>query len=147
MTSRAFHLAKVFLRMFLRDRQSMFVGLLFPIIFMTVLAFLDGDRDPIEISVANQSRSEIAAEFVKALDENPLFDVIEGEAEALKRNVLEGETTLVLVIPEQFEDPSGGTELVVFVDAAQVRLLGLIMPTSRCHYSDSKFQTCFCHRP
>ncbi len=129
MTSRAIHLAKVFLRMFLRDRQAMFFSLFFPVMFMSVLGFINRGGGPIEISVANQSRSEIAAEFVKTLDENPLFDVIEGEEEALKNQVLEGDATLVLVIPEQFDDPASATELVVFVDAAQVRLLGLIMPT------------------
>ncbi|TDJ24334.1 MAG: ABC transporter permease [Gammaproteobacteria bacterium] len=129
MTSRAFHLAKVFLRMFLRDRQAMFLSLLFPVIFMSVLVFMNRDGDPIEINVANQSRSEIAAEFVKALDENPLFEVIKGEEEALKKKLTEGDATLVLVIPKQFDDAANATELGVFVDAAEVRLLGLIMPT------------------
>jgi len=128
MTSRAVHLAKVFLRMFLRDRQSMLLNLLFPVMFLSILGFINRDSDPIEIGVANQSRSEIAAEFVKTLDENPLFDVIEGEEEALKNQVLAGDATLVLVIPEQFDDPASATELVVFVDAARVRLLGFVMP-------------------
>ena len=127
--TRAIHLAKVFLRMFLRDRQAMFLSLLFPVIFMSVLVFMNRDDDPIEISVANQSQSEIAAEFVKVLNENPLFDVIEGEEEALKNKLLEGDATLVLVIPKQFDDPANATELIVFVDAAEVRLLGLILPT------------------
>ncbi len=128
MTSRAIHLARVFLRMFLRDRQAIFFSLFFPVMFLSVLGFINRDGNPIEISVANQSRSEIAAEFVKTLDENPLFDVIEGEEEALKNQLLEGDATLVLVIPQQFDDPVSATELVVFVDAAQVRLLGFIMP-------------------
>ena len=128
MTSRAVHLAKVFLRMYLRDRQSMLLNLLFPVMFLSILGFINGDSDPIEIGVANQSQSQIAAEFVKTLDENPLFDVIEGEEEELKNQVLNGEATLVLVIPKQFDDPASATELVVFVDAAQVRLLGFVMP-------------------
>lgn len=127
--SPAIHLARVFLKMFLRDRQTIVLNLLFPVIFLSILGFLDQERDPIEISVANHSSSEIATRFVKTLNENPIFDVIEGEEAALKQQLLEGDITLVLVIPEQFDDANDATELVVFVDAAQVRLLGLIMPT------------------
>ena len=89
----------------------------------------ESGRGPIEISVADQSGSKIAAEFVRALDENPLFDVLEGEEELLKNRLREGDATMVLVIPKQFDDPAGAIELVVFVDVGQVRLLGLIMPT------------------
>ncbi len=113
MMLRSIHLAKVFLRMFARDRQALFVNLFVPITVMTILVLLSQDRDPIEISVANQSGSEIAAEFVKSLDENPIFSVVEGEAEALKKQVLDGDATLVLVIPAQFDDPDNATELVV----------------------------------
>ena len=129
MTSRAIHLAKVFLRMFLRDRQAMFLSLLFPVIFMSILVFMDQDADPIKIGVVNQSQSGIAAEFVGALVENQLFEIVEGEEDALRNKVMEGDATLVLLIPEEFDDAANATELVVFVDAAQVRLLGLIMPT------------------
>ena len=129
MTSRAIHLARVFLKMFLRDRQTIILNLLLPVIFMSVLVFFDGGGNPIEISVASHSQSDIAIEFVKELDKIPFFDVVEGEEEELKNQLLEGDISLVLVIPKQFDDVAKATELVVFVDAAQVRLLGLIIPT------------------
>jgi ABC-2 type transport system permease protein len=115
--------------MFLRDRQAMFVGLLFPVIFMSVLVFMNRGSDPIEIGVVNQSGSEIADQFVRALHESPVFKVIEGEEDELKGQVVSGDITLALVVPGQFDEHSQETELAVFVDASQVRLLGLIMPT------------------
>jgi ABC-2 type transport system permease protein len=55
--------------------------------------------------------------------------VIEGEEDELKGQVVSGDITLALVVPGQFDEHSQETELAVFVDASQVRLLGLIMPT------------------
>lgn len=126
----SFHLARIFFKMFLRDRQAIFFSLFFPIIFLTVFGFINSQsRGPIEISVANHSTSTIATEFVQVLSGNNLFEVTSGEEEALKDQLKKGEETLVLVIPEDFDDSLSPTELVVYVDAAQVRLLGLITPT------------------
>lgn len=131
-TSRAFHLARTFLTIFLRDRQAMFFGLFFPVIFLTVLGFMTGQsRDPIDIGIANHSPSPLADELVAALSGNPLFKTHAGDEKALKDKLAQGETTMVLVIPQDFSSATEGAELVVYVDAAQVRLLGLIIPAMK----------------
>ena len=49
----ALHLARVFFKMFLRDRQAIFFSLFFPIIFLSILGFMNArDPDPVDISVA-----------------------------------------------------------------------------------------------
>jgi len=125
----AFHLAKVFFRMFLRDRQAIFFSLFFPIIFLSVLGFM-GSRagDPIPISIADYSAGELSGRFISRLSDNPLFEVTIGEEQTLRAQLIEGEETLVMVIPANFSVSNTATELIVYVDAAQVRLLGLIMP-------------------
>lgn len=130
MSASALHLARVFFKMFMRDRQAIFFSLFFPVIFLSVLGFVNGQgRSPVELSIANHSDSPLAQEFVNKLSSNEAFKVKSGEAEALKAELMAGEATMVLIIPEDFQSTDEVTELKVYVDAAQVRLLSLIMPT------------------
>jgi len=123
------HLAKVFLKIFLRDRQSIFFSLFFPIIFMTVFAFANnGEVDPIELGIVKNSPSAVANDFSQMLIDNPLFEVTLGEEEQLRAELVEGNQTMVLILPEGFDAQSDGAELQLLVDAAQVQQLSLIMP-------------------
>ena len=126
------HLSYVFLKIFLRDRQSIFFSLFFPIIFMTVFGFINnGEQDPIAIGLVNNSESTEAADFIDALIDSPIFSVTLGAETELRTQLEAGDQTMVLVLPESFggqELNSAGTELRLLVDAAQVQQLGLIMP-------------------
>ena len=123
------HLAKIFLKIFLRDRQSIFFSLFFPIIFMTIFAFANnGEVDPIKLGIVNNSTSEVASDFSQMLNDNPLFTVTEGEESNLRTELIEGDQTMVLILPEDFDAQNDGAELQLLVDAAQVQQLGLIMP-------------------
>ena len=123
------HLAKVFLKIFLRDRQSIFFSLFFPIIFMTVFSFANsGGQDPIDVGIVNNSTSPVATNFTQLLIDNPLFNVTVGEESRLREELVEGNQTMVLILPESFDEQSDGAELNLLVDAAQVQQLGLIMP-------------------
>jgi len=98
------HLAKIFLKIFLRDRQSIFFSLFFPIIFMTVFAFANnGEVDPIKLGIVNNSASEIASDFSQMLNDNPLFTVTEGEESNLRTELGKGDQTMVLILPEDFD--------------------------------------------
>ena len=123
------HLAKIFLKIFLRDRQSIFFSLFFPIIFMTIFAFANNSEvDPIKLGIVNNSTSEVASDFSQMLNDNPLFTVTEGEESNLRTELIEGDQTMVLILPEDFDAQNDGAELQLLVDAAQVQQLGLIMP-------------------
>lgn len=125
------HLSYVFLKIFLRDRQSIFFSLFFPIIFMTVFGFINnGEQDPINIGVVNESDSVVASDFVEALIDSPIFNVTVAMEERLREELEAGDQTMVLVLPASFSPASSGdsTELRLLVDAAQVQQLGLIMP-------------------
>lgn len=123
------HLAKDFLKIFLRDRQSIFFSLFFPIIFMTVFGFMNsGEQDPINIGIVNQSDSVAASDFVEELIESPIFNVTVGLEERLREELEAGEQTMVLVLPGVFSGSNDGTELRLLVDAAQVQQLGFIVP-------------------
>ena len=123
------HLSTVFLKIFLRDRQSIFFSLFFPIIFMTVFGFMNnGEQNPIRLGIVNESESDVASEFVQELIDSPIFDVTVGLEERLREELEAGEQTMVLVLPEIFNGNNIGTELRLLVDAAQVQQLGFIVP-------------------
>jgi len=129
MTSLPITIAKTLTKIFLRDRQAIFFSLFFPIIFMTVFSFVGNQsQDPISVGVVNNAPDSLSQDFVNMLIENPLFTVIEGEESELRESLIEGETTMVLVLPEAFRETDIGVEIRLLVDAAQIQQLGLIMP-------------------
>ena len=123
------HLSKVFLMIFLRDRQSIFFSLFFPIIFMSVFGFVNnGQQEPLDIGVVNESDSVVAADFVQQLKDSLIFNVTVGTENRLRSELEEGDQTMVLVVPGMFNVANldrQSVELRLLVDAAQ---LGLIMP-------------------
>jgi ABC-2 type transport system permease protein len=128
-TGAQLHLAKVFLKIFLRDRQSIFFSLFFPIIFMTVFGFVNSNElEPIPIGIVNDSSDTVAVEFIQELIDSPLFTVTVGFEDRLRPQLEDGEHTLVLIIPPEFDTDNTGTQLRLLVDASQVTQLGFIMP-------------------
>lgn len=128
-TNAQLHLAKVFLKIFLRDRQSIFFSLFFPIIFMTVFGFINNNElEAINIGVVSDSGDPAAIDFVQQLMDNPVFSVTVGLEDRLRSQLEDGEQTLVLIIPEEFDTERENIQLTLLVDAAQVQQLGLIMP-------------------
>lgn len=126
------HLSLVFLKIFLRDRQMIFFSLFFPVIFMTVFGFAsNNEMDPINVGVVDNAGTQVAADFVQELVDDPLFEVTRGEEASLRGALEAGDQTMVLVLPENF-DVNGSrettTQIRVLVDAAQVRQLGMILP-------------------
>lgn len=122
-------MARTFLRIFSRDRQAIFFSLFFPLIFMSVFGFVGrAESEPTEIGLSDEARNELSAEFIAALEANPLFRITQGEEAELREQVISGDLTLLLVIPADFHDTSASSELRVVVDASQVRELGLLMP-------------------
>jgi len=125
-------LAFVFMKIFLRDRQSIFFSLFFPVIFMTVFGFVNNsEQEAIEIGIVNDSSAQVAQEFIAELENDPLFNVTGGEEADLREQLIAGDQTMVLILPEDFDvndSSEESTQIRVLVDAAQVRQLGMIIP-------------------
>ena len=122
-------LARTLTQIFMRDRQAIFFSLFFPIIFMSVFGFV-GNRqpEPFMVGLVNNAPGVLSTNFRANLDQNPLFVVQEGTEEELRESLVAGDTTLVIVIPPEFQQTDSNVQLRVLVDAAQVQMLGLIMP-------------------
>ena len=78
LTPAQLHLAKVFLKIFFRNRQSIFFSMLFPLIFTGVFFFSSGPSDPIKLGLVNLSQSTIAEKFSDLVKAEPAFEVSTG---------------------------------------------------------------------
>ena len=125
-TSLHLHLAKVFLKIFLRDRQSIIFSLLFPLIFTGVFLFSADEPDPMNLGLVNNSQSTIGKHFSELVIAEPLFNVTEGKILDLKQQLLEGDQTAIIVIPNTFDSLDGRGTLRLLLDASQVRQAGAI---------------------
>ena len=122
------HLAKDFMKIFLRDRQSIFFSLFFPVVFMSIFAFVrGGGTEPIPLGVANQSDSAAAAQLVEMLREDFAFTVIAGAEDELREQLVAGDQLLVLVVPPDFSEPAAGG-LRLLADTSQFNQLPLVEP-------------------
>ena len=122
-------IARTLTKIFLRDRQTIFFSLLFPVIFMVVFGFVGNqEQDPISLGIVNNSPGSISQDFIEILENNPLFTVSENDEATLRESLIAGDTTMVLILPAEFQETDSNVELGLLVDAAQVQQLGLIMP-------------------
>ena len=131
LTTRQRHLSMVFLKIFWRDRRSIFFSLFFPILFMAVFSFANNrDQQAIAVGIVNGSSSLAATDFIGMLDDSPLFEVTLGEEQPLREQLIGGEQAMILLLPENFTASlqEVGSDITVVVDAAQLAQFNLIMP-------------------
>ena len=125
-TSLQMHLAGVFLKIFLRNRQAILFSLFFPLIFIGAFSFSGGERDPFLIGVADQSKSSISSEFIQSLEEEDLFTVLEGNFSDLESKLLAGDLEGLILIPQNFVSLEELGALEFYVDASQTRQVSVI---------------------
>ncbi len=129
MSPLAFTIAHTLTKIFLRDRQTIILSLLFPVIFMVVFGFVGNqDQDPIKLGIVNNAPGSLSDDFIEILETNPLFSVSEGDETSMRQALISGRMTLVLTLPAEFQETDSSVELGLLVDAAQVQQLNLIMP-------------------
>ena len=104
LTSLQLHLASVFLKIFLRNRQAILFSLFFPLIFIGAFSFSGGERDPFLIGVADQSKSSISIEFIESLGEEDLFTVLQGRFSDLEEKLLAGDLEGLILINHKIDE-------------------------------------------
>ena len=120
------HLASIFIKIFYRDRQSLFFSLLFPLIFTCIFLFSGGEPNPTKLGLVNQSENELSLKFVELVKKEKSFLVKEGSELELKEELIAADQTAIIIIPKNFNEfPDPGT-LRLLLDASQVRQVGAI---------------------
>jgi len=124
-TQSQLHLAKIFIKIYYRDRQSLAFSLMFPLIFTIVFLFSGGEPDPTDIGLVNQSQNELSLKFVELVKEKEEFAITQGDEVTLREQLIAGDLTALIIIPEDFNQ-SNTSRLQLLLDASQVRQVDAI---------------------
>ena len=119
-TKSQLYLASVFIKIYYRDRQSLVFSILFPLIFIGIFLFSDGEPDRINIGLVNQSQNELSVQFSESLRQKEIFFVQEGAEDQLKESLIAGDIIALIIIPKFFNQSNTG-QLQLLLDASQVR--------------------------
>ena len=122
------YLTKVFIQIFLRNIQYIFFSLLLPIVILGIVGLNDGESNPIEIGLVDNSSSVISDNFKTKLSTNHLFNIIESDEETLRKDLIKGDLMLILVIPEDMESHDQTTNIKLLVDKSQIQFIESIKP-------------------
>lgn len=120
---RVSRLAAALLRIYVRDRQSMFFALFFPLFFMLALGYGTSRRvEPLDVGIVLGARPAEQERLVTALKDQKLLNVsIRSEGDA-RRALDDGDLDLVLLLggaPTGASAARASIPLTVLVDAAQ----------------------------
>jgi ABC-2 type transport system permease protein len=108
------------LRMYVRDRQSMFLAFFFPLLFMFALGFaVDTETRPMEIGVVETAPSPGSAAIVEGLRQSGAVTItIEPEDQA-RAALEEGDVALVILLTElTLDEVTAGLDIETLVNAA-----------------------------
>ena len=122
------YLTKVFIQIFLRNKQYIFFSLLLPVVILGIVGLNDGERDPVDIGLVDYSNSNISKEFIDKLSNNVLFNINQSDEESLRNKLIKGELNLILVLPNDMEDTSKTTNIKLLADKSQINFIEAIKP-------------------
>jgi ABC-2 type transport system permease protein len=97
-------------KMYFRNKTAVFFTLFIPVMFILIFgAFNTTKQSSFKLTIVNNSNTELASSFTKALEDNKnVFDASQNNIDAAKVALDNGKTDLIIVVPEQFGqvDPS-----------------------------------------
>jgi len=93
---------------------------------MGAFVFSSGDNDPIKIGLINNSDSALSKNFSELVSKDPLFEITEGDEAMLRKELILGNQTAVVLIPSDFGSKNESNELTLLLDLSQVRQLASI---------------------
>jgi ABC-2 type transport system permease protein len=122
------YLTKVFIQIFLRNKQYIIFSLILPIVILSIVGLSDGETDPVDIGLVNNSESNLAVEFINQLSASNQFNVIKGSEDELRDDLINGDIMVVLIIPFEMSDEIQSTNITLLVDKSQSQFLQTIEP-------------------
>ena len=122
------YLTKVFIQIFLRNKQYIIFSLILPIVILSIVGLSDGEADPVDIGLVNNSESKLSVEFINQLSANTHFNVIKGSEDELRGELINGDIMIVLIIPFEMSDKIQSTNITLLVDKSQSQFLQTIEP-------------------
>ena len=122
------YLTKVFIQIFLRNKQYILFSLILPIVILGIVGLNDGDRDPIDLGLADNAESELSKQFISSLASNDLFNLIQESEEVLRDDLINGDLMIALIIPADIGNQANAPKIKLLVDKSQVQFIQTIKP-------------------
>ena len=122
------YLTKVFIQIFLRNKQYILFSLILPIVILGIVGLNDGDRDPIDLGLADNAQSELSKQFISNLASNNLFNLIQESEEVLRDDLINGDLMIALIIPADIGNQVNASKIKLLVDKSQVQFIQTIKP-------------------
>ena len=122
------YLTKVFIQIFLRNKQYILFSLILPVVILGIVGLNEGERDPIDLGLVDNAKSELSNQFITSLASNDLFNVIQDSEEALRDDLINGDLMIALIIPAEMGDQADISKINLLVDKSQVQFIQTIKP-------------------
>ena len=122
------YLTKVFIQIFLRNKQYIIFSLILPILILGIVGLNDGDSDPIDIGLVDNSKSNLSKQLTKQLTMNDLFNIKEDSEDKLREDLVNGDLMIVLIIPDAMNIEANNLNIKLLVDKSQVQFMQTIQP-------------------
>ncbi|MDI3340740.1 MAG: ABC transporter permease [Sphaerobacter sp.] len=124
-------LAARIIHQFRRDRRTLFLLVVVPVLILSLLAWIyrgDGAR-AVSLAVVNQGQSPLAAQLVSGLRQDPTLDVQELDAAAAARALDRREADAVLSLPADLAIRPGGPpqEIQVTLEGSDPSATGAVL--------------------
>jgi ABC-2 type transport system permease protein len=97
-------------------------------VILGIVAFNDGDEDPIDIGIVDKSNTILSQQFISRLSENNLFNIVIKNENSLKEDLISGKLKAGLVIPIGMTDKSIATDIKLMVDSSDIQFIQTIQP-------------------
>ena len=128
LTQKQLYLTKVFIQIFLRNKQYIIFSLILPMVILGIVAFNDGDEDPIDIGLVDKSNTILSQQFTSRLNKNNLFNIVIKNENSLKEDLISGKLKAGLVIPIGMTEKSIATDIKLLVDSSDIQFIQTIKP-------------------
>lgn len=91
------------MKMYFRNRTALFFSLFFPIVFIVVFGFIfKNNSTSFKIDVTNQSNTQLATSFEKALKNVPAFKIKDTSLSTASTDLDQGNADLTVIVPSDF---------------------------------------------
>ena len=122
------YLTKVFIQIFLRNKQYIIFSLILPLLILGIVGLNDGDTDPIDIGLVNNSESNLSQELIEQLTSNKLFNVIQDSEDKLRTDLINGDLMIMLIIPKGMNIDEDNIDIKLLVDKSQTQFIQTMEP-------------------
>ncbi len=99
-------------KMYFRNRSAVFFTLFIPVMFILIFgAFNTTKQSSFKLTIVNNSNTELAGQFTKALEDNKnVFDASQNNLDNAKDLLDKGKTDLIIVVPAEFGSLDSSTQ-------------------------------------